>query len=125
MYADVNLLFPYLKGAAQASLSKTGHPLPTKVPSISTAENKAYNITGSHEVTGSSTDGSSAAGKSGGNLSLDALAKAKKALQMQKELAEKLKKIPSVSSFFFSFSPEVLRVEKYSCCIGIGIVLCS
>ncbi|XP_024462972.2 protein RDM16 isoform X3 [Populus trichocarpa] len=41
-----------------------------------------------------STDGtSSAAGKSG-NLSLDALAKAKKALQMQKELSEKLKKLP-------------------------------
>ncbi|XP_010558772.1 PREDICTED: U4/U6 small nuclear ribonucleoprotein Prp3 isoform X2 [Tarenaya hassleriana] len=42
-----------------------------------------------------STDGtSSTAGKSSANLSLDALAKAKKALQMQKELAEKLKKIP-------------------------------
>ncbi|KAK7834585.1 protein rdm16 [Quercus suber] len=36
---------------------------------------------------------SSATGKSG-SLSLDALAKAKKALQMQKELSEKLKKIP-------------------------------
>ncbi|KAJ0035551.1 hypothetical protein Pint_25798 [Pistacia integerrima] len=36
---------------------------------------------------------SSGAGKSG-SLSLDALAKAKKALQMQKELSEKLKKIP-------------------------------
>ncbi|TYH00201.1 hypothetical protein ES288_A10G255400v1 [Gossypium darwinii] len=41
-----------------------------------------------------STDGSAAVGRSGGNLSLDALAKAKKALQMQKDLAEKLKKIP-------------------------------
>ncbi|XP_077226506.1 protein RDM16-like isoform X2 [Tasmannia lanceolata] len=42
-----------------------------------------------------STDGArtSAAGKTG-SLSLDALAKAKKALQMQKELSEKLKKIP-------------------------------
>ncbi|KAK6228087.1 Small nuclear ribonucleoprotein Prp3 [Theobroma cacao] len=88
---------PVQNGAAQASLPRTGHPLSTKVPSISTAENKAYSITGSHEVTGSSTDGSSAAGKSGGNLSLDALAKAKKALQMQKELAEKLKKIPSLN----------------------------
>ncbi|XVE99441.1 hypothetical protein REPUB_Repub03eG0198000 [Reevesia pubescens] len=88
---------PVQNGAAQASLPKTGHPLPTKVPSISTAENKAYSITGSHEVTGSSTDGSSAAGKSGGSLSLDALAKAKKALQKQKELAEKLKKIPSLN----------------------------
>ncbi|EXB88506.1 hypothetical protein L484_017259 [Morus notabilis] len=72
------------------------HPLPTKVSSISTThENKGVSITRSHEVPGkSSTDGtSSTAGKSG-SLSLDALAKAKKALQMQKELAEKLKKIP-------------------------------
>ncbi|XP_023537630.1 protein RDM16-like isoform X1 [Cucurbita pepo subsp. pepo] len=72
------------------------HPLPIKVSSISTTnENKGVSITRSHEVHGkSSTDGTSSnAGKSG-NLSLDALAKAKKALQMQKELAEKLKKIP-------------------------------
>lgn len=103
MYADVIYFFSYLKGAAQASLPKTDHPLPTKVSSISTAENKAYSVTGSHEVTGSSTDGSSSTGKSGANLSLDALAKAKKALQMQKELAEKLKKIPSVSSSFLFF----------------------
>lgn len=71
-------------------------PPPTKVSSISTTnENKGVSITRSHEVPGkSSTDGTtSAAGKSG-NLSLDALAKAKKALQMQKELSEKLKKIP-------------------------------
>lgn len=71
-------------------------PLPTKVSSISTTnENKGVTITRSHEVPGkSSTDGtSSAAGKSG-SLSLDALAKAKKALQMQKELSEKLKRIP-------------------------------
>lgn len=74
-------------------------PLPTKVSSISTTnENKGVTITRSHEVPGkSSTDGtSSAAGKSG-SLSLDALAKAKKALQMQKELSEKLKRIPLVS----------------------------
>ncbi|XP_061975415.1 protein RDM16-like isoform X1 [Populus nigra] len=72
------------------------HPLPTKVSSISnTNENKGVSIARSHEVPGkSSTDGTtSAAGKSG-NLSLDALAKAKKALQMQKELSEKLKKLP-------------------------------
>ncbi|MBA0749975.1 hypothetical protein Gogos_003846, partial [Gossypium gossypioides] len=81
-------------GAALASLHRTGHSPSTKVSSVSTAENKAYSITGSHEVPGSSTDGSSAVGRSGGNLSLDALAKAKKALQMQKDLAEKLKKIP-------------------------------
>ncbi|KAH9703315.1 protein RDM16 [Citrus sinensis] len=77
-----------------------GHPpFPTKVSSISTTnENKGVSITRSHEVHGkSSTDGtSSAAGKSG-SLSLDALAKAKKALQMQKELSEKLKKIPTLS----------------------------
>ncbi|XP_042493335.1 protein RDM16-like isoform X1 [Macadamia integrifolia] len=67
-----------------------------KVSSISTTnENKGVSITRSHEVPGKfSTDGTtSAAGKSG-SLSLDALAKAKKALQMQKELSEKLKKIP-------------------------------
>ncbi|KAJ8759870.1 hypothetical protein K2173_009971 [Erythroxylum novogranatense] len=72
------------------------HPLPTKVSSISnTNENKGVSITRSHEVPGkSSTDGtSSTAGKSG-SLSLDALAKAKRALQIQKELSEKLKKIP-------------------------------
>ncbi|OAY38728.1 hypothetical protein MANES_10G038800v8 [Manihot esculenta] len=75
------------------------HPLPIKVSSISnTNENRGVSITRSHEVPGkSSTDGaSSAAGKSG-SLSLDALAKAKKALQMQKELSEKLKKIPLLS----------------------------
>ncbi|MCL7035762.1 hypothetical protein MKW94_018735 [Papaver nudicaule] len=73
------------------------HPPPSKVSSISTTnENKGVNITRSHEVPGkSSTDGttSSAATKSG-NLSLGALEKAKRALQMQKQLSEKLKKIP-------------------------------
>ncbi|KAA8539394.1 hypothetical protein F0562_026086 [Nyssa sinensis] len=71
------------------------HPPPTKVSSIyTTNENKGVSITRSHEVPGkSSTDGTSSAGKSG-SLMLDALAKAKKALQMQKELNEKLKKIP-------------------------------
>lgn len=104
-------LVPFLQGAALESFTKTSsilpetsvapvHPLPTKVSSISnTNENKGVSITRSHEVPGkSSTDGtSSAAGKSG-SLSLDALAKAKKALQMQKELSEKLKKLPLVSS---------------------------
>lgn len=81
------------------NIMASSYPLPTKVSSLSnTNENKGVSITRSHEVPGkSSTDGtSSAAGKSG-NLSLDALAKAKKALQMQKELAAKLKKIPLVS----------------------------
>ncbi|KAM7271041.1 hypothetical protein ACFE04_030255 [Oxalis oulophora] len=74
----------------------TNNPLQTKVSSNSTTnENKGVTITRSHEVPGkSSTDGApSAAGKTG-NLSLDALAKAKKALQMQKELAQKMKKLP-------------------------------
>ncbi|KAK3018516.1 hypothetical protein RJ639_003689 [Escallonia herrerae] len=69
------------------------HP-PTKVSSIyTTNENKGVSSNGSHEVPGkSSTDGTASdAGKSGG-LSLDALAKAKRTLQMQKELAEKLNK---------------------------------
>ncbi|GLT70055.1 hypothetical protein SLA2020_421560 [Shorea laevis] len=76
------------------------HPLMTKVSITSSPnENKGVSITRSHEVIGTaSTDATSAAaGRSGGNLSLDALAKAKKALQMQKELAEKLKKIPTLN----------------------------
>ncbi|XP_048236176.1 protein RDM16 isoform X3 [Ricinus communis] len=68
-----------------------------------------------------STDGtSSAAGKSG-TLPLDALAKAKKALQMQKELAEKLKKIPQLSKGANSSSdnkaPAVMKPQSY----GIGV----
>lgn len=93
------------RNVPETSLSPS-HPLPTKVSStFTTHENKGVSITRSHEVHGkSSTDGtSSTAGKSG-NLSLDALAKAKKALQMQKELSEKLKKIPVVSlNKFFNF----------------------
>ena len=85
--------------ASMVSISTAAsHPLPTKVSSITTTnENEGVSIR-SDEVPGkSSTDGTatSVAGKSG-SLSLDALAKAKKALQMQKELAEKLKKIPMV-----------------------------
>lgn len=73
-------------------------PLPIKVSPISTTnENKGVSITRSHEVTGkSSTDGSSSTTGKSGSFSLEALAKAKKALQMQRELAEKLKKIPQV-----------------------------
>ncbi|XP_031502434.1 protein RDM16 isoform X2 [Nymphaea colorata] len=81
--------------------SSTGfnHPSTSKVSPISTThENMGVSITRSHEVPGkSSTDGTtSAAGKSG-SLSLDALAKAKKALQIQKELSEKLKKLPQLN----------------------------
>ncbi|GER36697.1 U4/U6 small nuclear ribonucleoprotein Prp3 [Striga asiatica] len=71
----------------------------TKVSSITkTNENKGVNINRSHEVPGkSSTDGTASdVGKSGG-LSLDALAKAKRALQMQKELALRMKKIPALN----------------------------
>ncbi|KAJ4970422.1 hypothetical protein NE237_003521 [Protea cynaroides] len=67
-----------------------------KVSSISTTnENKGLSVIRSHEVPGkSSTDGTTSAVGKSGSLSLDALAKAKKALQMQKELSEKLRKIP-------------------------------
>ncbi|KAF8650972.1 hypothetical protein HU200_063641 [Digitaria exilis] len=72
----------------------------SKVSSITTNnENEGVSIR-SDEVTGkSSTDGSAtlAAGKSS-NLSLDALAKAKKALQLKKELSEKLKKLPMLNN---------------------------
>ncbi|GKV28544.1 hypothetical protein SLEP1_g37581 [Rubroshorea leprosula] len=87
-----------LKNAESSKASD--HHLTTKVSSTSSPnENKGVSITRSHEVIGtSSTDATpSAAGKNGGNLSLDAIAKAKKALQMQKELAEKLKKIPTLN----------------------------
>lgn len=82
----------------ETSLAPTP-PFPIKVSSISTTnENKGVSITRSHEVTGkSSTDGSSSTAGRPGSLSIDALAKAKKALQMQKELSEKLKKIPQVN----------------------------
>lgn len=77
----------------------SSHPKPLKVSTISTTNEKdGVNITRSDEVPGKfSADKSavSVAGKSS-SLSLDALAKAKKALQMQRELSEKLKKIPLV-----------------------------
>ena len=78
--------------------SLTPSSVPIKVSSnFTTNENKGVSITRSHEVTGkSSTDGPSSTAGKPGSFSIDALAKAKKALQMQKELAEKLKKIPQV-----------------------------
>ncbi|CAJ1977742.1 unnamed protein product [Sphenostylis stenocarpa] len=85
-------------GVPETSLAPSSS-FPIKVSSnFTTNENKGVSITRFHEVTGkSSTDGpSSTAGKPGG-LSIDALAKAKKALQMQKELSEKLKKIPQLN----------------------------
>lgn len=106
------MTFFYLQGVSTGSVTRPSITSPdsfeartdapaTKVSSISkTNENKGVNINRSHEVPGKySTDGTASdAGKSGG-LSLDALAKAKRALQMQKELKERMKKIPSVSSF--------------------------
>lgn len=86
-------------GGLPETPSAPSHLLPTKVSSITTThENKGVSNSRFHEAPGkSSTDGtSSTAGKSG-SLSLDALAKAKKALQMQKELAAKMKRIPLVS----------------------------
>lgn len=72
----------------------------TKVSSISTTdENKGVSIVRSHEVPGkSSTDGrtSSTAGKSSTDLSLDARAKAKRAIQLGKGLKDKLKNLSSV-----------------------------
>ncbi|CAL1387194.1 unnamed protein product [Linum trigynum] len=99
----VNGGFPADNGASSGSLTRSiagssvapDFSVPIKVSSISNkTENKGVSITRSHEVPGkSSTDGtSSTAGKSG-NSSLDVLAKAKKAIEMKKELQEKLKRM--------------------------------
>ncbi|KAL6863746.1 hypothetical protein ACP4OV_016649 [Aristida adscensionis] len=86
--------------AAPVAVVQSSVSSSSKVSSIITNnENEGVSIR-SDEVTGkSSTDGSatSAAGKSS-NLSLDALAKAKKALQLKKELSEKLKKLPALNN---------------------------
>lgn len=89
----------YSSIASETSLAPS-QTLLTKVSSISTKdENKGVSIVRSHEVPGkSSTDGktSSTAGKSSANLSLDAIAKAKKAIQLGKGLADRMKNLPSV-----------------------------
>ncbi|KAJ7976231.1 U4/U6 small nuclear ribonucleoprotein Prp3 [Quillaja saponaria] len=97
-----------LRSVPETSMSPS-HPSPTKVSLISTTnENKGVSIR-SHEVPGNfSTDGSSTTAGKSGSLSLDALAKAKKALQMQKELSEKLKKIPQEVHEVPSAGPGVL-----------------
>jgi len=85
-------------------------PVPSKVSSISTNNaNEGVSIRSDEVTVKSSTDGSatSAAGKSS-NLSLDALAKAKKALQLKKELSEKLKKLP--------------MVRKHSCSKSLALI---
>lgn len=104
LYILIGCTFCVFQAGAQQPLNAapvvvpSSVPMPSKVSSITTTdENEGVSIR-SDEVTGkSSTDGStsSAAGKSS-NLSLDALAKAKKALQLKKELSEKLKKLPVV-----------------------------
>lgn len=83
------------------SLASSEFPTDIKVSTVSSTnvvENKADNIVRSDEVTGkTSTDGTASTASKGGSLSLDALAKAKKALQIQKELSEKLKKLPQLN----------------------------
>uniref|UniRef100_A0A5B7B7U0 Putative U4/U6 small nuclear ribonucleoprotein Prp3 n=1 Tax=Davidia involucrata TaxID=16924 RepID=A0A5B7B7U0_DAVIN len=108
------------------TFSAPSHPPPTKVSSIyTTNENKGVSITRSHEVPGkSSTDGISSAGKSG-SLSLDALAKAKKTLQMQKDLSERWKKIPLLNKGATSISevsPQVGSKEGLAPSSGSGIL---
>ncbi|CAJ2631084.1 unnamed protein product [Trifolium pratense] len=101
---------------------------PIKVSSISTTnENKGVSITRSHEVTGkSSTDGSSSTAGKPGSLSIDALAKAKKALQKQKELSEKLKRIPQLNKSSTSNSQESThlgsKTESAAPSLGVGVV---
>ncbi|KAM3256269.1 hypothetical protein ACQJBY_049014 [Aegilops geniculata] len=85
--------------SAPAVAVPSANPVSSKVSPITTTnENGGVSIR-SDEVTGkSSTDGTanSSAGRSS-NLSLDALAKAKKALQLKKELSEKLKRLPALN----------------------------
>ncbi|EMS56716.1 hypothetical protein TRIUR3_32304 [Triticum urartu] len=99
-------LIKYMRGGAQQPLNSapavavpSANPVSSKVSPITTTnENGGVSIR-SDEVTGkSSTDGTanSSAGRSS-NLSLDALAKAKKALQLKKELSEKLKRLPALN----------------------------
>ncbi|CAH8301081.1 unnamed protein product [Eruca vesicaria subsp. sativa] len=81
--------------ASETSLAPSQTML-TKVSSISTTdENKGVSIVRSHEVHGS-TDGRTS-GQTSSNLSLDALAKAKKAIQLGKGLADRFKKLSSVN----------------------------
>ncbi|KAL0698769.1 hypothetical protein Bca4012_054891 [Brassica carinata] len=90
----------YTSAALETSLAHS-QALLTKVSSISTKdENKGVSNVRSHEVHGkSSTDGStsSAAGKSSASLSLDALAKAKRTIELGKGLADRFKKLSSMN----------------------------
>ncbi|CAN7133636.1 unnamed protein product [Brassica rapa subsp. narinosa] len=92
----------YSSTALETTSLAPRHTLPTKVSSISTKdENKGVSIVRSHEVHGkSSTDGrtSSTAGESSASLSsLDALAKAKKAIELGKGIADRFKKLSSMN----------------------------
>jgi hypothetical protein len=87
----------------------------SKVSSITTNnENEGVSIR-SDEVTGkSSTDGSATSAISkGSSLSLDALAKAKKALQLKKELSEKLKKLPEVRNHCYFQSVFIALISLF------------
>jgi len=105
LFQGVAVGSPAVVPASVAETSLAPPPsFPIKVSSITTTnENKGVSINRSHEDSGkSSTDGSSTtAGKLGSLSSSDALAKAKKALQMQKLLSAKLKKIPQVNCSLF------------------------
>ncbi|KAK4789935.1 hypothetical protein SAY86_017239 [Trapa natans] len=98
--------------AATSNNNATLTSFPMKVSSISTTnENKGVSVTGSHEVPDkNSTDGTSSAAAKSGGLSLDVLAKAKKALQIQKELKEKLKKIPLAKKGASSSTEGILQL---------------
>ncbi|KAG5390420.1 hypothetical protein IGI04_031961 [Brassica rapa subsp. trilocularis] len=92
----------YSSTALETTSLAPSQTLPTKVSSISTKdENKGVSNVRSHEVHGkSSTDGrtSSTAGESSASLSsLDALAKAKKAIELGKGIADRFKKLSSMN----------------------------
>ncbi|KAG2269723.1 hypothetical protein Bca4012_062736 [Brassica carinata] len=69
----------------------------TKVTISPTDENKGVSIVRSHEVHGKSSTDGRPSGQSSSNLSLDALAKAKKAIQLGKGLADRFKKLSSAN----------------------------
>ncbi|CAI0411550.1 unnamed protein product [Linum tenue] len=110
-------------GAASSSLTQLSSiagssvapdfSVPIKVSSISnTTENKGVSITRSHEVPGkSSTDGSSSTAGKSGSSSHDALAKAKKAIEMKKELQEKLKKLKMLTNISGSGGTNISRAK--------------
>ncbi|WJX42307.1 hypothetical protein P8452_29555 [Trifolium repens] len=108
-------------------------PLPASVPESTLAPPLSFPIkvssitTSSHEVTGrSGTNGSSSTAGKPGSISIDALAKAKKALQLQKGLLEKLKRIPQLDKTSTSSSQESThlgsKTESAVPSLGVGVV---